>query len=244
MSSPRLSIVIPAFNEAERIAGTLRSFTSYLDRQDYDYEIIVVDDGSSDETAKIVTQGIVKEFWPNTHLVSLPKNRGKGGAIAQGFNDAHGEYRVFSDADGSTPIEEIEKFWEQFDAGADVVIASRSMPGSDVRTHQAWYRENMGKIFNIILKSLALTPFKDTQCGFKGYTASAWITIAPRLRIDGFAFDVEHLHVAQLHGLKITEVPVTWINSKRTTVNPITDSAKMILESLRIRVNSVLGRYA
>lgn len=236
---PRLSIVIPAFNEAERIGDTLRLFCVYLDAQDYAYEIIVVDDGSSDDT-----QAAAKAAFPDVGIVSYGGNRGKGFAVRKGLEAARGDVRFFADADGSTPIEEIEKFWPLFDDGADIVIASRSLPESDVRVHQAWYRENMGKIFNTILKMLALTPFADTQCGFKGFTAEACAVILPRLRIDGFAFDVEQLFVAAKHGLRIEEVAVTWINSKRTTVNPILDSAKMIIESVYIRLNAIIGRYA
>lgn len=242
-SEIHLSIVIPAFNESERIGGTLDSFTAYLAQQDYAYEIIVVDDGSSDDTSGTVTHGITAQTWPHVNVIQLPANRGKGRAVAVGLVEARGAYRFFADADASTPIEEIEKFWPKFQAGADIVIASRSLPESDVRVHQAWYRENMGKIFNVILKLLALTPFKDTQCGFKGYTADAVEKVIPKQRIDGFAFDVEQLYIAQRLGLHIEEVAVTWVNSKRTTVNPISDSARMILESIGIRLNAILGRY-
>ncbi len=234
-----LSIVIPAYNEEARIVDTLDQLTAYLERQDYDWEIIVVDDGSTDQTVKTVEN----QHARNTRVLSYQPNRGKGHAVRTGMDDATGEYRVFYDADASTPIDQVEKLWPMFDAGADIVIGSRSMRDSDVQVHQAWYRENMGRIYNVLLRLLGLTRFPDTQCGFKGFTQHACGVVFPRQTIEGFAFDAELLHIGRIHKLNIAQVPVTWINSPHTTLNATTDSAGMILETIRIRWNALLGRY-
>ena len=237
-----LTLVIPAYNEAERIGESLRRTLSYLGSQDYASEVIVVSDGSTDGTPRIV-QECMGGPGPELHLVDLPENRGKGHAVRVGMQQGQGVYRVFSDADASTPIEELEQFWPLFDDGAGVVIGSRALPESDVQVHQAWCREGMGRTFNLLLRLLGLTRFHDTQCGFKGFTAQACEIIFPRQSIERFSFDVELLYIAQRHGLRIEEVPVRWINSSQSRLNPVTDSARMFLDLLRIRRNRALGRY-
>ncbi len=234
-----LSIIIPAYNEQDRIVATLDQLTQYLSQQSYDWEIIVVDDGSGDATVQTVND----QNAPNTRVIAYQPNRGKGHAVRTGMQDATGDYRIFYDADASTPIDQVEKLWPLFEQGADIVIGSRSMKESDVQVHQAWYRENMGRIYNVLLRMLALTRFPDTQCGFKGFTKHACDIVFPRQTIEGFAFDAELLHIARIHKLTIAQVPVTWINSPHTTLNATTDSFSMILETFRIRWNAIRGRY-
>ena len=238
-----LSIVIPAYNEAERIGETLRAADAYLAAQPYDAEVVVVDDGSGDGTAGVVEACAAAAKVPVT-LASLPRNRGKGFAVRTGMREhARGSYRVYYDADGSTPIAELAKLWPAFDAGADIVIGSRALPASDVQVRQAWYRQTMGRIFNLILRALALSPYKDTQCGFKGFTQAACETVFPRQTLDRFSFDAELLYIAARHGLRIAEVPVVWRNSPLSRVNPLRDAARMFLDLLRIRANVFLGKY-
>lgn len=232
------SLVIPAYNEEGRIGDTLRHVQEYLSGQSYDWEVIVVSDGSSDRTVEVVRTG-----YPWALLETYARNRGKGYAVRTGMQAASGQYRVFYDADASTPIEEVEKLWPRFEGGADIVIGSRAMPESDVQAHQAWYRENMGRTFNVILRALRLTRFRDTQCGFKGFSAAACEVVFPRQTVYGFGFDVELLYIAAKHGLRVEQVPIRWRNSRRTTVNPITDSARMVAEAVSVRLKDLKGRY-
>ncbi|GMW00596.1 MAG: hypothetical protein AMXMBFR84_17330 [Candidatus Hydrogenedentota bacterium] len=238
MNDPRLSVIIPAYNEADRIGSTLTAYLAYLNKQSYRFEIIVVDDGSKDGTTDVV-----RNSFPGVQVIGYYPNRGKGHAVRTGLQAAAGAFRLFSDADASTPIEEIEKFWPCFERGAEVVIGSRSLPESDVEVHQAWYREGMGRVFNAMVRALRLSDFTDTQCGFKAFTANACEVILPRQTIDGFAFDAEMLYIASKHNLRIEQVPVHWINSPKSRVNPITDSSAMIGEIVGIRVRDWRGAY-
>lgn len=233
-----LSIVIPAYNEESRIADTLRQLENYFRRQSYSSEIIVVDDGSSDQTA-----AIVREQFPNVQLISYQPNRGKGYAVREGMQKASGDIRVFYDADASTPIAEVEKLWPEFEAGANIVIGSRSLPGSDVQVHQAWHRQRMGVVFNRLVQVITRLPFRDTQCGFKAFTASAAGIVFPRQTIDRYSFDVELLYIAKLHGLCIKEIPVRWINSPHSRVRLVRDSWRTFVEILVIRARQASGRY-
>ncbi len=233
-----LSLVIPAYNEAERIGSSLELALGYFGRQDYDAEIIVVDDGSRDDTAAVVRS------FAGVKLAQLDRNRGKGAATKRGMlEEATGRYRFYYDADASTPIEEVESCWPRFAAGADIVIGSRALAGSRIEIRQAWYREHMGRVYNMILRALGLTPFLDTQCGFKGFTAQAAELCFPRQTLSSFSFDAELLHIAAMHGLRIDEIPVRWLNSPKSRVNPVTDSTRMFLDLLHVRANAAAGRY-
>jgi dolichyl-phosphate beta-glucosyltransferase len=201
-----------------------------------------VDDGSHDATGERVAAFAQQSPVP-VALLTLPENRGKGCAVRAGMTTATGAFRVFSDADASTPIAEIEKMWPHFDAGADVVIGSRALARSDVQVRQAWYRQTMGRIFNIILRIFALTPFKDTQCGFKGFTAAACGSVFPLQTVERFSFDAELLFIAARLGMRIVEIPVIWRNNPQSKVNPIWDSSRMFLDLMRIRWNALTGRY-
>jgi dolichyl-phosphate beta-glucosyltransferase len=232
------SLVIPAYNESDRISQTLDDVAAYFAAQDYASEVIVVDDGSDDGTAEVVAGD-----FPAVRLIRYEPNRGKGCAVRLGMQEASGAYRVFYDADGSTPISEIEKLWPCFEAGADIVIGSRSLQESDVQVHQAWYRENMGRVFNRILRLAGLTQYPDTQCGFKGLSAAACDVVFPRQTIERFSFDAELLAIAARHGLRIDQVPVRWINCPGTRVSLGGDSARMLLDLFAIRSNLRSGRY-
>ncbi|MFP4499396.1 MAG: dolichyl-phosphate beta-glucosyltransferase [Candidatus Hydrogenedentota bacterium] len=235
-------MVIPAYNEADRIVDTLHGAIGYLDAEPYDAEIIVVDDGSDDGTRAAV-EGVGAAGRTPVRCVHYAANQGKGFAVREGMAAATGDYRVFYDADGSTPIAELEKLWPRFEAGADVVIGSRSLPESDVAVRQAWYRECMGKVFNGVLRLLGLTRFRDTQCGFKGFTAAACAVIFPRQTIMHFSFDAELLYIAQLHGLRVDEVPLRWLNEPKSRVHPVRDAVRMFWDLLRVRWRALRGGY-
>ncbi len=249
--SKRLSLIIPAFNEADRIGKTLDKVFAYLDKQDYASEVIVVDDGSNDTTRDIVEAYIMKRAEDvganarvSLQVFTLDINRGKGYTVNYGMlHMAKGAYRVFYDADAATPIDEVENLWPAFANGADVVIGSRSLPESDVVIFQPWYRVFMGRTFNILLHLMRLSRYQDTQCGFKGFTAAATEAIFKRQTLWGFSFDVELLFIAKQLGYVITEIPIRWRDDPCSKVNPVRDAGQMFLDIVRIRVNDLLGRY-
>lgn len=239
---PRLSLIIPAYNEAARLGKTLDLAVAYLDAQPYAAEIIVVDDGSSDDTVKVATGRSVARTL--VRVVSLAENSGKGAAVQRGMlREARGVVRLFYDADAATPIEEVGNVWPLIDAGAEIVIGSRALPASQVLVHQRWYREQMGKLNNHILRALGITRFADTQCGFKAFTAHACEVVFPRQTIARFSFDAELLYIAHKHGLRIVELPVHWINSASSRLNPMVDAPRMVFDLLTIRLKDLLGRY-
>jgi dolichyl-phosphate beta-glucosyltransferase len=225
-----LSFIIPAFDEAARIETSLVKAREYFASQSYQCEVLVVDDGSRDRTAEIVS----RHADEGIRLLQQPRNMGKGAAVRRGMLEAKGAYRIFSDADFSTPVTETARMLEQLEQ-FDVVIGSRGIDASYIKKHQPWYRESMGKMFNLLVQVVAIPGIKDTQCGFKGFRAVAADAIFSRTKIDGFSFDVEALFLARRLGYSIKEMPVEWHNDERSTLNPISDSLKMIRELLRIR---------
>lgn len=202
----------------------------YLESEAFDYEIIVVDDGSSDKTADIAEQ-----IEGNINVMRLPGNMGKGAAVRRGMLAAKGQVRIFTDADFSTPIYEIKKLLSVIENGADICIGSRALDPSMIKEHQPFYREFMGKTFNKFVQLLFFKGIKDTQCGFKGFTQNAVDRVFNQARINGFSFDVEILFLASREKLTIEQVPVEWYNDTRSTVNPIIDSIGMLLELFKIR---------
>lgn len=240
---PCLSVVIPAFNEAMRIEGTLVHVLRYLEEQSYTSEVIVVDDGSTDATFGVIRNMRTPNRTP-IRLHQFSENRGKGAAVKAGMLElARGEYRLFYDADASTPIEELEQVWAHLEAGADAVIGSRSLPESRVEVHQPPYREFMGRTFNRFLHWMRLSTFVDTQCGFKVFTAEATRTVFSRQTLDGFSFDVELLYIAGKHGVTVREIPVRWINSPTSRVKPVRDSLRMFWGLILIHCRNWRGQY-
>jgi len=230
----RLSIIIPAYNEAERLPATLEEAYAWLTEHfTDDFEIIVVDDGSSDATVEKTNAMLTTH--PHLRLLVQPENRGKGAAVRRGMLEANGEVRIFMDADHSTHVRETEKVMSAIEAGAEVVIASRQHPDSDISVSQSWLREHMGKSFNFIMRSIVGLQMQDTQCGFKAFTAKAADAIFARQKLDGFSFDVELLFLASKLGFKTWEIPVEWINEPNSRVRMLADPALMFADVLRIR---------
>lgn len=212
----KLSIVVPAYNETQRIVPTLNSILAYAARHHDAFEVLVVDDGSRDGTADLVA----KRFGADPHLrvLAYTPNRGKGHAVRHGLRHARGEWVLFSDADLSTPIEQLEPMLAAAERGADIVIASRALGDAEIRERQPFYREAGGKLFNRLVRLLVLPDLHDTQCGFKLFRRSAIEPILDDLRIDGFAFDVEILALARAAGARIVEIATVWTNSPSSRV--------------------------
>jgi len=242
MTAPiALSIVIPAYNEAGRIGATLGRVGDYVRQHGLAAEALVVDDGSRDDTPRVV-EGFQPRF-PFLKLLRHETNHGKGCAVRTGMLAAQGERILFSDADLSTPIEEVEKLSYWLDHGYDIAIGSRGLPDSQVAVHQAWYRESMGKVFGTLKRFALLPDIYDSQCGFKLFTREAAQRIFTLQRLNGFAFDVEVLVIARKLGYKVKEVPVRWLNSPESKVNPLRDSARMLGELAVIWLNQRRGLY-
>lgn len=237
-----LSVIVPAYNEERRLPGSLESIFSYLALQPYRSEVIVVDDGSKDRTSDIA-ESVGRKHKIPLRILKNESNQGKGYSVRRGLLEAKGRICLFSDADLSTPIEEFEKMKEHLDGGWDIAIGSRGLSESKVEIHQSWYRETMGKTFNILVRLITVGGLHDTQCGFKAFRSEFVKQVCPRLRIDGWAFDVELLMAAQMGGYRIKEVPVRWRNDENTRVNAVVDSTKMFLELLKIRWMAVRGTY-
>ena len=236
-----LSIIIPAYNEEQRLGATLRTILTYLARQPYPTEIIVVDDGSQDGTLRVAARFCGGN--PPVRVLQNGRNRGKGFSVRQGFLHARGAYLLFSDADLSTPIEEVEKLLAALHTPYDIAIGSRALPESCIEVHQPWYRENMGRFFNVLVRALVMPGIRDTQCGFKCFTQEAGLEIARRMTRERFSFDVEMLYLAGLLGYRVCEVPVVWRNSPQTRVHAVRDSASMFADLVAIRWNQLRGRY-
>ena len=231
-------MIIPAYNEAKRLPPTLGAIRRFLDGWGRPYEILVVDDGSTDETAARAREAGGKAL---TLLVN-GRNRGKGHSVRRGMLAATGEVRLMTDADLSTPIEEFPRLLSRLDDGHEIAIGSRALPESRVEVRQPWYRESLGRFFNLLVRLLALPGLHDTQCGFKLFTAAAARLAFEPARLDGFSFDVETLFIARRRGLKIAEVPVTWRNDAATRVG-LARGGQAFLDLLRIRGNALAGRY-
>jgi|UPI000382448A dolichyl-phosphate beta-glucosyltransferase len=230
----QLSVVIPAFNEAERLPRTLCEAYDWLsDHYDGTFEIIVVDDGSTDDTRQRIEALLPTR--PCVTMLPAHVNVGKGGAVRRGMLAANGAVRLFMDADHSTHIREVNKVLPALHAGADVVIASRQHPDSDISCHQSWLREHMGMSFNLLMKTCVDLSFLDTQCGFKAFSARAAEAVFSRAKLDGFSFDVELLFLAQRLGLNIEEIPVQWVNEPNSKVRILIDPLIMLGDIIRIR---------
>jgi len=236
---PFLTIVIPAYNEEQRLPVTLPQVLAFAEAQDYPVEVLVVDNASTDRTAEIVRQ--MAADHPVLSLLHQPV-RGKGAAVRKGMLEGRGEYLFMCDADLAMPIEEVNKFLPPALSGYDVAIASREAPGA-VRYNEPWYRHLMGRVFNLIVRLLAVPGIQDTQCGFKCLRREVARDLLAVQVVDGWAFDVEILHIALLRGYRIVEVPINWYYGEGSRVSPLRDSLRMLREVIRIRRNSRAGLY-
>jgi len=235
MSEPALSVVVPALNEEDRLPRTLERIASHLARRGGDYEVLVVDDGSRDRTA-------ARAESAGATVLRNETNRGKGFAVRRGMLAARGARRLMTDADLSTPIEELDRLGARMDEGHDVVVGSRALPGSRIEVRQPWYRENSGRLFNVFVRALAVPGVMDTQCGFKLFSAAAARDVFSAARLDGFSFDVEALFLARKKGYRIAEVPVVWRNDAASRVS-LLRGFLAFPDLVRIRTNDWLGRY-
>ncbi len=230
---PDLSVVVPAYNEAHRLPPSLRQVEAYLRASDRSSELIVVDDGSTDATVGAVS-ALVDEGL-SIKLIRHPENRGKGAAVRTGVMAAIGRLVLFTDADLSTPIADVERLVAALDAGADVAFGSRAIDRSLVQVHQPFHREAMGRIFNKFVQVILLPGLKDTQCGFKAFRTESARELFSTMITTGFDFDPEILYRARRRGMKIAEVAVHWRNSPDTRVSAIKDSAGMFVSLFRVR---------
>lgn len=228
-----LSLIIPAYNEALRIAPTLQRVLEYLSTQTYTWEIIVVDDGSSDGTSEVAEK--LLEGHGTYRILRNEPNRGKALSVKRGLLEGRGKYLLFSDADLSTPIEESEKLLAEFDKGADVVIASRQLPGSKLTVHQPWYREIAGRMFGWLNQAVLLPGIPDSQCGFKAFRREVAHEVLSHQKVTGWVFDAELLYLARRLGYKIAQVPVTWVNDPASKVKMLRDGFRMAADLFRIR---------
>ena len=235
-----LSIIIPALNEELRLQKTLPVLKSYLGQKNYTWEVILVDDGSTDGASRILETVFTDQ---EARVIRNPVNRGKGYSVRRGVKEARGEIILLSDADFSTPIYEFEKLYSCLEEGYDITIGSRSLPHSKVTRRQAWHRENMGRTFNLMVRWFVLEGIIDTQCGFKCFSRKLALPIFEKMTVDHFAFDVEFLFIAAKRGLRIKELPVEWENSPQSRVGIILDPIRMALDLIRIRINYWMGRY-
>jgi dolichyl-phosphate beta-glucosyltransferase len=231
---PEISIIIAAYNEEARLPASLKKIHGYLAARNLPAEIIVVDDGSSDGTAPATRE--LADSIPGLRLIRYDKNRGKGYAIRTGVLDSQGQLVLLSDADLSTPIEELDSLVKFIiEDSFHVAIGSRALALSRIVKSQSWWRQGMGKIFNRIVKLLVIDDFSDTQCGFKLFTGDTARRLFSEARIDRFAYDVEILALAKKSGCRIAEVPIKWINSPGSKVDPVKDSLQMLKDLYRIR---------
>jgi dolichyl-phosphate beta-glucosyltransferase len=231
----KASIVIPAYNEEKRLPGFLKDVRNYLNKKDEKFEVIVVDDGSKDETAKIVER--IASEDPRIRLLKQIPNQGKGAAVKRGVLDAKGDFVIFADADGATPISELDKFLRHAEQGDDVLVGSRKAGSGSVERKRNLARSIMGFTFYKIVNVFAVPAIKDTQCGFKLFRRDVAEKLFSLSREKGWAFDVELLYLAQMYGFNIIEIPVNWHEVEGSKVNPIKDSMKMFMAIFRIRRN-------
>ncbi|MEN6357056.1 MAG: dolichyl-phosphate beta-glucosyltransferase [Armatimonadota bacterium] len=231
-----LSVIIPVYNEQNRIGDSLIAVESYLKNFGKSYEIILVDDGSTDSTLDIVRQ--ISNSGRLTRIVSYRQNMGKGYAVRQGVSAARGEYIAFTDVDLSAPIDQIPKLFSALKDGYDVAIGSRAVKGAEIPVHQPLYRELGGKTLNLIIRMLAVRGIKDTQCGFKLFRGDVARDIFSRCFINGWGFDVEALYLARKLGYTVAEVPVKWSHMEGSKLHPFKGALRVIADVIRMRLRS------
>jgi dolichyl-phosphate beta-glucosyltransferase len=238
---PTYSIVIPAYNEGARLGATLEKVLAYVHARGWDAEVIVVNDGSRDNTAEIVKSLSAKD--PALRLVENPGNRGKGYSVRNGMLSARGRIVLFSDADLSSPIEEAPKLFQALEQGADIAIGSRWLRAETQTQRQPLHRQIFGRIFNLLLRITLGLKFKDTQCGFKAFKQPAVQAIFPLQKIERWGFDPETLFLARKFKCNVKEIPVAWGHSGGTRIHPLIDGSRMFMEMLRIRWYDLTGKY-
>jgi len=235
-----LSVIIPAYNEEKRIAKTLLAVADFLSKQNYESEILVVSDGSKDKTTEVVNG--LREQIKNLKLIDERTNYGKGWAVRRGMLEAHGQIRLFMDADKSTTVDQIINFLPHFTEGDEIVIASRRAKGAVIAVKQPWIRDFLGGVFRLIVRILVPLGVTDSQAGFKVFSARAAEAIFKKQTVFRWAFDVEILAIARQLGLKIKEMPVYWVNDTESHVK-ISGMVRMLLEVLKVRWNLWRGKY-
>jgi dolichyl-phosphate beta-glucosyltransferase len=242
---PHMSLVIPAYNEANRLPSTLRQIEAHRETWKFPHEVVIVVEPSDDETLKLAEGA--RRFSDYINVLTYTRRRGKGYAVRSGALAARGELIFFTDADLSTPLEDLDRALQVFDEQpeVEVIVGNRQHPGSKILRRQSWFRERMGKVFNRLVQSLAGLRIGDTQCGFKGFRYQVAKEIFSRQRIDGFSFDVEVLLLAEAMGYKVAELPVHWSNSTSSHVRLVQDSLRMLRDTLSIRrrVKDTLREY-
>lgn len=239
-----ISIVIPAYQESERVGSSIQKILDYIKHENLNAELLVIDDGSVDKTTEVAKRHCAEFPEIQTKVIRYDKNRGKGFAVKTGLLEAMGDIALFSDADLSTPIEELPKLVKPIQNGEyDLTFGSRALDRSLIGTRQPWRREQGGKVFNLVVRTLTGMPFWDTQCGFKAFHLPKFRPLLDVMQIDRFGFDVEFLYVARLNGLRLKEIPVRWNDDIRTKVSVFRDSVRMFNEVRQIRAFAKRGIY-
>ena len=238
-NSPLLTIIVPAYNEGHRLPTTLPQIIAFAEAQDYPVEVLVVDNASTDHTSDVIHEIAAERSFISPLYQPIP---GKGAAVRKGMLEGRGKYLFICDADLAMPIEEASKFLPPTLSNYELAIASREVPGA-VRYNEPWYRHLMGRVFNLLVRLLAVPGIQDTQCGFKCLRREAARDIFTVQKIDGWAFDVEILYIARRRGYRIVEVPIHWHYGEGSRVSPIRDSINMLIEVLRIKRNDRAGLY-
>lgn len=239
IENPKLSIVIPAYNEAERIIPTIGAIASHLTFANYPWELIVADDGSTDQTVSLVQE----LDFANLHVLVAEQNGGKGSAVKRGMLAARGELILFADADNSTPIEELDKLMAAIDLGADIAIGSRAISGADVANKSA-LRQLFSDGLNWIVRTVFRIKVRDTQCGFKLFKREAAHRLHTAQTIDGFSFDLEILYLAGKLGYTIAEIPVSWFDAPGSKVDPMKEIQRFLRDLVKIKLADLQGVYA
>jgi len=239
LRQPFLSIIIPAYNEENRLPSALEQALQFLEKQDYKYEIIVAENGSQDDTYRIAHEFSLK--FPQI-LVVRESIRGKGLAVKRGMLESKGEYRFMCDVDFSMPVTEINRFLPPTLTNFDIAIASREAPGAQ-RFNEPYYRHLGGRLINLMIRWLALPGLHDTQCGFKCFKGQIAEELFVRQEMPGWSFDVEILYIARRFGYRIVEIPIPWHYSTESKVQPLPDSLQIMLDLLKLRRNTFVGHY-
>ena len=242
MSRPKLAVIIPAYNEEDRILRTLERLEEYFAVQPYPTLVVVVSDGSSDRTCALVQEFVAKEKQVEARLIDSLPNHGKGFVVRKGMLEIEADWLLMNDADLATPIEEIEKLWPFADQGIPVIIGSRPLRESNLEIPQPLYRELLGRAFNKAVQTLGIRGIQDTQCGFKLFRYQESQDIFRRCTLDGFGFDFESLMIARDLGLQIAEVPIRWRHQEGSKVRVVRDGLRMLRDLVKLRIRGKAGR--